>query len=974
METDIGVGNTADLRWPTIVDNMTANVASRKHSKGSSRDSRRSMQQMEPFIQSSPQNVPQEKSLPFEPAQLKFGSARRNMMIGSDGRPYPDERRPSSASTCGDLEGPHRITPFKHLGPSDEHHFTESGGRTLSPGFCGTAFSQRSRSRASNMSIKRSYAGNHNSKPDPERKKLLMNQVARYWNECIGLADEEKAHARAEIESIRNELHRQQAKLQDAQKKCEKERTNRQALEGSLEAAEKTHSVIRQENSELIEQVRQLKGDLDSSQERAKALNGKHRAYRAKLNEAILEQQRLFMQAKEFYNESIQNLRQENEARMVESKAIEKAVADSTQKRTMMKECLEELRSNFEQQVQEKQEEISKLKSKSIEQDQALLGEKKVSDGLRQQLESERTSHGIAMRELSNSVEELRKCIMAKILEHPHECELPTHLHERLHILEEAVQVFAASVSNQGDFGSMVQKLEERIITEINPALCDINQSQSYTNNMLSFISSGCATELGLVRGEVEVLSQRQLEFHGLVAEKAEMLSGGLDFIRDRVAGTQEVCGDIGDNLQKWFTEERRCMSEEQSSWKQDVIVQLTQRDKTMDELKRVCHNATQMHITKFEELRKSLATKEEGQKLAQAMMEEFRFVLDHELSREKAKAEHDSKQTQYTLANLETQISAVVAYFEKKRAEICDAQGQESKETFQHTIQGLQAEAKATADLRDRWHSDVKLIDSMRSKLESVQKLMPYIDQCHETMNSISRVEDVVEQASEYIDEEHRWIRHQLQEQEQARAKAEAEAEAQAQAGNAMATTANAISPLLDHLDHDAQAQCKTAHGNTVHPGLQETFRRRVHVHSPIEPFFPATAPSVEQEKKRRRDAIKVPSILKSIGPSFSEEIVVVEEQCNKAETELGPVHEYTRKTVQCDNSSETKIKRIIHEIGSSFVPDRTTRTAFDLPRITDYQPTDLTCSGVANKHKHGSQSDEEEADSTRVKRVKLA
>ncbi|KAG5998070.1 hypothetical protein E4U43_002509 [Claviceps pusilla] len=944
---------------------MDTNVAARKYSKRSSRDSRGSIPEMELYIQSSPRNVALNESLPFDPVQLKLDPARGNGMMGSDGRPYPNERRPSSASTCGDLEGPHRITPFKHhLGTSNEHQFSDSGGRILSPGVCGTAFSQRSRSRTSNISIKRSHAGKHNSKPDPERKKLLMNQVARYWNECIGLADEEKAHARAEIESLRNELHRQQAKLQDAWQKFDKERTNRQALEGRLDATEKTHAVTCQENSELAEQVAQLKEDLESSKERAKTLHGKHRTYRAKLNEAILEQQRLFIQAKDLYNESIQNLRQENEARMIQSKAIEKALADSTQKRTEVKKCLEELRSNFEKQLQEKQEEISKLETKSTEQDQALLAEKRISDELRQQLESERTNHGTAMRDLSKSVKEFQEFMTAKILEHPHGCELPMHVHQRLHIVEEAVQNCATSVSNQSNFGSMVQKLEEKIITEINPALCDINQSQSYTNDMLSFISSGCATELSLIRGEVEMLSQRQLEFHDLVAEKAETLSSGLECIRDGVAGTQEVCGDIGQNLQGWFTEESRCMRDEQSSWRQDVIVQLTERDKMLDELKRLCHNALQMHSTRFEQLRKSLATKEEGQQLAQAMMEEFRFVLDHELCRDKAKAEHDSKQTQYTLANLETQIGVVVDYFEKNKATICDTQGQKPTATSEHMIQGLQAEAKATEDLRNRWHSDVKLIDSMRSKLESVQKLMPYIGQCHEMMDSIHHVEDMIEHTSECIDQEHRWVKNQLREQEQPQKKEHAQAE------NTAAATTNTISQSLDHIDHDVQTHYEVAHENSAHTSLQETFRRRVHVHIPTEPFVPALAPSVEQEKRRRRDIGKVPSILKSMGPSSAQVTVVAEEQCNKTETELGPVHEYRKKSVQCEISNENS-KRMIHEIGSSFV-GKTTRSAFDLPRITDYQPPNSTLSGVTNKDKPESGNDEE-AHSTRVKRVKL-
>ncbi|KAG6033018.1 hypothetical protein E4U41_007042 [Claviceps citrina] len=955
---------------------MDTNHASHKRSKGSSRDSRRSVPESGLFVQSSPQtqNVHQGNSLSFEPAQMRIDSAQTKMIHSSNSRPYLDQFRPSSASTCGDLEGPHRITAYKQPGTSYERNVTDAAGRIISPGVYDTALSHRSRSRTSNISIKRSNAGKQN-KPDPERKKLLMNQVARYWNECIGLADEERAHAKAEAESLRDDLHRQQAKLQEAQASLDKERTDRQALEDRLEVAEKTQAVIRQENSELVEQVGQLKEDLETSKERAKTLNGKYRTYRAKLNEAIIEQQQLFTKAKDLYNESIRNLRQEHEARMLESKGIEKALAESAQKQTKMKECLEELRSSFEKQMQEKQEEISQLKTKSIEQDQALQAEKKISDELRNQLESERASHGMAMKQLSDSMKDLQECMKARVLEQPQGLELPMHVQERLHILEEALQSCASSVFNQSNFESMVQKLGERIMTDINPALCDINQCQAYTNEMLSLISSGCATELGLVQGELKTLTQKQVEATDLVAQKAEVLSNNLECIRDGVAATQGVCGDIDHSLQSWFTEERRSMSEEQSSWKKDVILQITQRNQTIDELKKLCGNATHMHSAKLEQLRNSLATKEEGKQLAQAMMEEFRFVLDHELSRDKAKAEHDSKQTQHTLASLENQINTVVDHFEKNKMELCDAQ----RASLQHMIQGLQAEAKATADLRNRWHSDVKLIDSMRSKLESVQKLMPYIDQCHQAIDSISRVEDLIEHTSKTIDQEHRWVRQQLEEQ----------AHAQTQAGDTLTATANAVTPglhqppqvhvgLLETASEcierriiDAQAHCETGHVDSVQASLQETMRRRVHVHSPIEPFCPANALSVEQEQRRRRGPFTVPSILKSNGASSSQETTAAEDQCSKTETELGPVHEYRKKRVQSANSRE-ETQRMIHEIGSSFITEKTARSAFDLPKITDYQPLLVTSKGVANTYKRKIQNNEDE-DSARVQRLKV-
>lgn len=68
---------------------------------------------------------------------------------------------------------------------------------------------------------------------------------------------------------------------------------------------------------------------------------------------------------------------------------------------------------------------------KSIEQDQALISEKKVSDELRDQLETERTRNGDAMKEVSSSMKELQDFMTARALEQPQERELPAHAQQR---------------------------------------------------------------------------------------------------------------------------------------------------------------------------------------------------------------------------------------------------------------------------------------------------------------------------------------------------------------------------------------------------------------------------------------------------------------------------------------------------------------------------------------------------------------
>lgn len=486
---------------------------------------------------------------------------------------------------------------------------------------------------------------------------------------------------------------------------------------------------------------------------------------------------------------------------------------------------------------------------------------------------------------------------------------------------------------------------------------------------MLSLISNGCATELGLVRGELENLSREQFEFHDLVAEGANLVSNGLESMRNEVTATREVCDNIGQSLLSWFTEERHSFGEERSSWKKDLLLQLTQRSEKIDELKKMCDDATQLYITKFDQLSNSLATKEEGKQLVQAVMDEFQFVLDHELCRDKAEAEHDSKQTQYTLANLETQIGTVIDQLKRNETQVRDTHNQETISSFKEMIQGLQSEAKVTADLRNRWHSDVRLIDSMRSKLESMQSLMPHIDQCHQTIDNMTDLGDIIEHTSKYIDQEHQWVRHQLREQAEgniaAATKTATPRPGQPEQGHAGLT--NTEGNCIERRVIDVQSHSETAFADLAHLGLHETTKKRVHVHSPIESFFPANALSVEQEKRRRRDPINVPSILKSNGSSSTQETMMTEYRGNKTETELGLVHECRKVPTQAASLSEEK-HRIIHEIGSSFL------TASDLPRITDYVPLPTALREVTNKQERKTQDDDKVYNGAGIKRVKLS
>jgi chromosome segregation ATPase len=174
-----------------------------------------------------------------------------------------------------------------------------------------------------------------------------MHQVAQYWNECIGITEEEKAHAKLEVDQLQEDLRQQSAKLHEANQLLDKERAERQCIDAKLKDSEGKVEKAMLENLMISQESTAIKEEFQSSKERAAMLTEKCKTYRKKLNEAILEQQRLFLQGKEFYHESIRNLRQENEMRASERKDIENSLRESYEKMDEIRRGLDKFRCDL---------------------------------------------------------------------------------------------------------------------------------------------------------------------------------------------------------------------------------------------------------------------------------------------------------------------------------------------------------------------------------------------------------------------------------------------------------------------------------------------------------------------------------------------------------------------------------------------------------------------------------------------------
>ncbi|OAA51844.1 hypothetical protein NOR_00437 [Metarhizium rileyi] len=860
------------------------------------------------------------------------------------------QARPSSVSTCGDLEGPYRVTPRKsHLPINGENH-----GPILQPedqfeanGYDGD-YNRRSRSRTSNISRKRSSVNKYRPKPDPERKKMLMHQVAQYWNECISIAEEEKAQARLEVDQLREDLRRQQAKLKESHQLLDRERAQRRDCEQQLKDSEEKNAAIVLENSTLVQESATIKEEVRSSKERAAILTEKSKTYRAKLNEAILEQQRLFIQAKEFYHDSIEKLRQENDARVLETKAIEAALTNSREKREQIKRCMDELRSGLEKEVEDKGREIAQLRDRITTQEQALCTEKKISSDLRNQIRSVKPLQSAEVQGLVNTVESLHESISTNVVSQSQQLELSKGVCNRLQALEEAVEGIANHATQENNIGSLLKGLQKLISTDVFAALADIGGAQSCTYETLVGIRNDCQTELGVMCTRLSGLAQQQKDIQEQGSTKSNESIGRLNTMQAEVNSVRQLCENISENMTTWFTEERTVVNEERDLWGKRVVCRLNEGNERIDELEKIVHEAGHTCLSKFDSFGTAVATRDDETKLAlQNMMDNFRCALDQDLHVEKLKAEYDATQTQKALAALEdhvVSISKQLKEYEARPSNLMGSSGQDTQDeevvSLRDKISHLEKEASKNADLQKRWHSDIEIVDSVRSKLKSLQQLPSQHDGYSEQLAKFSQVSSMLDSASNYLAEQEIWVKQQL-------------GTSSPQIDSNVVTPPWTVKQLSssrllnpDDRAHDSQISkidrligIESDGVKTTQHSHPENGSKRVQVQSPTEVHSPSSPPSIEQEQKRRRIPVTMRPILKANSLASSQESFTTQEQSNETETELGPVPE-SRKIMTTISNASMASQRIIAEISSGFITDKAEESIFSLPRVADFQP----------------------------------
>lgn len=180
-----------------------------------------------------------------------------------------------------------------------------------------------------------------------------MQQVAQYWNECIQITDEETSEACREIQRLQDDIHHQEAELEKARELLNQKDTKLCDIEKLYKTLLEEDTRVVGDNKNLSSELTSLRQQLSEEKKRGEIVNDKHRAYRSKLNEAIKEQQDLFLRSRAFYQETMDQLRKDNASKTTASDVVDKALESSRKKREEMRKCMEEYRMQMEKDVKQ---------------------------------------------------------------------------------------------------------------------------------------------------------------------------------------------------------------------------------------------------------------------------------------------------------------------------------------------------------------------------------------------------------------------------------------------------------------------------------------------------------------------------------------------------------------------------------------------------------------------------------------------
>ncbi|KAG5664614.1 hypothetical protein KAF25_008348 [Fusarium avenaceum] len=855
------------------------------------------------------------------------------------------QHHPSSSSACGDLEAPFPQIPKATTARdySSRSHRSSQPPPTSEHYRYWDSHRGRSQSRASNISKKRSTRRKVRSQPtnDPNRKKVAMQNVAQHWNECIQIAEAERHEAIQEIVRLEDKVNHTKEVLRKSMQVLSEKDSRIQESESRCHKLEKAGSLAEKERQKLHIELESLRSDLAKSRDHATSMQEKYRKNKAKLNEAIEEQQALFSRARVLHQETNEELQTEKDRRAADAKAVEVALEASQKKREELRDCIEEYRAEAEQEMKQKNRTISELQTQLELQQKELAREKDMAVELQSRLESESalldkiTTIHSDIRSLKDSND--------KQNEWSEKCDKTTAiLSEKLDLMGNQLKVSTESQLTNGNFKSMMQDLQANILSRLTSELHNVISSQVKAEQSATSLQDTISDHFGKLHSSIMDQQKFQSKDQQWREETRQALGEHLDYISTKTIETQKTCNETKSILDELATGRSAWQEGFQSRYSTQVIEQLADRESKIGKLEETLRQVSQDWSRKLDTMRSTMHdSDEQAKKHLQTAVQEIRIQLEEKLQEEEIASEQDISRSEAMQATLKTHLEQVKLQLEGVSSNDSESQllretlAEERRKTcaLQEQLAKSESDSKANGELCQRQHQDLRAIETLKSQLQDMSEQVPRVETLNTTFNKMVDLNQMMQSTALYLSKERHWVNEQLSTTSQ-----------DVDIDNPQTNTSGTESVYFGgkRSEEPAARVCTQSTDTKLTASLSdlstldvhsqgERYRRKVTVASPALGVSSTTQPpSIIQEQLRRREASIPRSILRPTASSIED-----------PESIGAPAnHSQYNRPVSAKRSSMTGFTNsaMVEQIRSGLIQSKTKRPDWEFPTMEDF------------------------------------
>ncbi|KAM0446545.1 hypothetical protein ACHAQK_001471 [Fusarium lateritium] len=853
----------------------------------------------------------------------------------------PAVSRSRSPSVTAISQSPTEVKLFSSapecLGMDDQHNDPrQTGERSELPSF-------QPSDRRNNISKKRSTRRKVRSQPanDPDRKKVAMQNVAQHWNECIQIAEAERHEAIQEIVRLEDKVSHAKEVLRKSMQVMAEKDSKIQESETRCHELEKEGSLAEKERQKLHVELESLRSDLAKSQNHAKSMQEKYRKNRAKLNEAIEEQQSLFSRTRVLHQETNEELQKEKDRRAVDAKAVEVALEASQKKREELRNCIEEYRAEAEQEMKQKNHTISELQTKLEHQQKELARERDVAVELQSRLESESTLLD-KVTKIHSDIGSLKDSNDKQNEWSEKSDKMAGFLSERLDLMNNQLKVRTESQLTNGDFKSMMQTLETNILSRLTSELHNVVSSQAKAEQSAISLQDTFSDHFRKLHSSIIDQQNAHSKDQQWREETRQALGEHLDYISTKTLETQKTCNETKNILAKLANGHSAWQEDFQSRYSSQVIDQLEDRESRIGKLEETLRQVSQDWSKKLDIVRSAIhESDEQAKEYLQTAIQEIRVQLEKKLQGEKTASEQDISRSEAIQTTMETHLEQVKLRLEGLSS--CDSESQLLRETLaeerkkicalREQLAKFESDSEANGELCQRQHQDLRAIETLKSQLQDMSEQVPRVETLNTTFNKMVDLNQMMQSTALYLSKERHWVNEQLSTTSQ-----------DVDIHNPQANNSETESVYFsEKRSEEPAAWVRTQSTDTKLPtslsdlstldvhSQGERYRRKVIVASPaLGASSTAQPPSVTQEQLRRREASVPRPILRQAASSIQD-----------PEPIRAPVnHSQYNRPVSAKRSSMTGFTNpaMVEQIRSGLIQSKTKLPDWEFPTMEDF------------------------------------